>query len=105
LSDRYREIDQADDIALTPEELFLTAEELRELFRCDSASSCARSARALRNRSEPRARRRSAQVQLGRARGTRQPCFFSGSRERVEVEWQSQSTLRYHGRIRDLAAK
>src|SRR6185436_5707456 len=29
LSDRYREIDQADDIALTPEELFLTPEELR----------------------------------------------------------------------------
>ena len=29
LSERYREIDEADDIALTPEELFLTAEELR----------------------------------------------------------------------------
>ena len=32
LSERYREIDQADDIALAPEELFLTAEELRELI-------------------------------------------------------------------------
>ena len=41
LSERYSEIDQADDIALTPDELFLTAEELRSLSRCDSASSCA----------------------------------------------------------------
>ncbi|HEX7772865.1 MAG TPA: hypothetical protein VF435_10630, partial [Pyrinomonadaceae bacterium] len=32
VSERYREIDQADDIALTPEELFLTAEELREFI-------------------------------------------------------------------------
>ena len=32
LSERYREIDQADDIALTPEELFLTGEQLREFI-------------------------------------------------------------------------
>src|SRR6185503_13503970 len=32
LSARYREIDEADDIALTPEELFLTADELRQLI-------------------------------------------------------------------------
>src|SRR6185312_6188289 len=30
VSERFREIDQADDLALAPEELFLTAEELRE---------------------------------------------------------------------------
>ena len=32
LSERYSEIDQADDIALTPDELFLTAEELRQFI-------------------------------------------------------------------------
>src|SRR5215213_6065621 len=71
LSDRYREIDEADDIALTPEELFLTADELRELM-------------ATRQRVELRTLGRAASeidmnlaleaeapaVQLGRARGT-----------------------------------
>ena len=46
------------------------------------------------------------QVQLGRARGTRQPVFlFPAVESAVEVEWQSQSTLRYHGRIADLTAE
>src|SRR5215204_869815 len=107
LSDRYREIDEADDIALTPEELFLTADELRELM-------------ATRQRVELRTLGRAASeidldlaleaeapaVQLGRARGTRQPVFlFPAVESAVEVEWTSQSTLRYHGRIEDLAAE
>ena len=41
LSERYREIDEADDIALAPEELFLTAEELRQLIPDASELSCA----------------------------------------------------------------
>ena len=46
------------------------------------------------------------QVQLGRARGTRQPVFlFPAVEAGLEVEWQSQSTLRYHGRIADLTAE
>src|SRR6185503_715282 len=46
------------------------------------------------------------QVQLGRARGTRQPVFlFPVVEAGPEVEWQSQSTLRYHGRIADLAGE
>jgi transcription-repair coupling factor (superfamily II helicase) len=107
LSDRYREIDEADDIALTPEELFLTAEELRELI-------------PLRQRIELRTLGRAASetdlnlaleaeapaVRLGRSRGTRQPVFlFPVVESALEVEWQSQSTLRYHGRIADLAAE
>ena len=43
LSDRYRQIDEADDIALAPEELFLTAEELRQLIPARQRLSCARS--------------------------------------------------------------
>ena len=107
VSERYREIDQADDIALTPEELFLTAEELRQFI-------------SLRQRIELRTLGRVAaeidlnlaldaeapKVQLGRTRGTRQPVFlFPAVGSAVEVEWQAQSTLRYHGRISDLAAE
>jgi transcription-repair coupling factor (superfamily II helicase) len=107
LSDRYREIDQADDIALTPEELFLTGEELRQLI-------------SARRRIELRTLGRTAaetdlnlaleaeapQVHLGRARGVRQPFFlFPAVEPGPEVDWQSQSTLRYHGRIADLTAE
>jgi len=107
LSERYREIDQADDIALMPEELFLTAEELRQFI-------------SPRQRIELRTLGRVAaetdlnlsleaeapKVQLGRARGTRQPVFlFPAVESAVEVDWKSQSTLRYHGRISDLASE
>ena len=47
LSERYREIDQADDIALTPDELFSLPKSCDSLSRCDSASSCAHSAASL----------------------------------------------------------
>jgi transcription-repair coupling factor (superfamily II helicase) len=106
LNERYAEIDQADDIALTPEELFLNVEQLRELIQP-------------RQRLELRALGRVAAetdlnlqldveaptVQLGRQRGPRVPAFlFPVAEPAVEVEWQAQSALRYHGRIADLAA-
>lgn len=106
LAERYREIDQADDIALTPEELFLTLEELRLLIQ-------------MRRRVELRALGRAAaetdlnltleaeapKVQLGRSRSVRQPAFlFPVAETAVEVEWQARSTLRFHGRIADLAS-
>ncbi|HET9525927.1 MAG TPA: transcription-repair coupling factor [Pyrinomonadaceae bacterium] len=106
LNDRYREIDQADDIALTPEELFLNVEQLRELIQT-------------RQRVELRALGRVAAetdlnlqldaeapaVQLGRPRGPRVPAFlFPIAETAVEVDWQAQSAMRYHGRIADLAA-
>ncbi len=106
ITDRYREIDQADDIALTPDELFFNVEQLRELI-------------GVRQRLELRALGRVAAetdlelqldaqepaVQLGRTRGPRVPVFlFPVSETRMEVEWQAQSTMRYHGRIADLAA-
>ena len=107
LSDRYREIDQADDIALAPEELFLTAEELgklipqrqrielRTLGRVDAEIDLDLALEA-----------EAPKVQLGRARGTRQPVFlFPAVENAVEVDWTSQSTLRYHGRIADLVGE
>src|SRR5215212_7548429 len=107
LSDRYREIDEADDIALTPEELFLTAEELRELIPARQRVELRTLGRVAAETDLNLALEAEAPtVQLGRARGRRRPVFlFPVVESAIEVEWQSQSTLRYHGRIADLAAE
>src|SRR5215207_3312739 len=107
LADRYREIDEADDIALAPEELFLTAGELRELIPRRQRVELRTLGRAAAETDLDLALEAEApKVQLGRARGTRQPVFlFPAVETAAEVEWQSQSTLRYHGRIADLAAE
>ena len=107
LSERYREIDEADDVALTPEELFLTAEELRQLIPTRQRVELRTLGRAASETDMDLALEAEAPtVQLGRARGTRQPVFlFPAVESAVEVEWKSQSTLRYHGRIADLAAE
>lgn len=107
LAERYREIDQADDIALTPEELFLTAEELHELISTRQRVELRTLGRAAAETDLSLALEAEApQVQFGRARETRRPVFlFPALETQVEVEWQSQSTLRYHGRIADLAAE
>jgi transcription-repair coupling factor (superfamily II helicase) len=107
LSERYREIDEADDIALTPEELFLTAEELRQLIPERQRVELRTLGRAASETDMDLALEAEAPaVQLGRARGTRQPVFlFPAVESALEVEWLSQSTLRYHGRIADLAAE
>src|SRR5262245_34472339 len=107
LSDRYREIDQADDLAFAPEELFLTAEELRQQIPMRQRIELRTLGRAAAELDLDLALEAEApQVQLGRARGTRQPVFlFPAVESALEVEWQSQSTLRYHGRVADLAAE
>ncbi|HSE18250.1 MAG TPA: transcription-repair coupling factor [Pyrinomonadaceae bacterium] len=107
LAERYREIDEADDIALAPEELFLTAEELRQLVPARQRVELRTLGRAASETDMDLALEAEAPaVQLGRARGTRQPVFlFPAVESALEVEWQSQSTLRYHGRIADLASE
>ena len=107
LSDRFREIDEADDIALAPEELFLTAQELRELVPMRQRIELRTLGRVVSETDMDLALEAEVPaVQLGRARGKRQPVFlFPVVESAVEVEWQSQSTLRYHGRIADLAAE
>ncbi len=105
LSDRYAETDDADDLAVRPDELYLSVEELRE--RLDQ-----------RQRVELRVLGRSAaeldqavaldaeapKVQLGRARSTRAPMFlFPVVGAAPEVEWKTQSARKYHGRIANLA--
>jgi transcription-repair coupling factor (superfamily II helicase) len=105
LADRYAETDAADDIAVTPEELYLAPEQLRE--KLDS-----------RQRIELRVLGRAAaefdqaialdaetpKVQLGRARALRTPLFlFPVVGQVPEVEWKTQSARKYHGRLADLA--
>src|SRR5262245_32672070 len=104
LDRRYNEIDQADDIALPPHELYLSVEELRNLI-------------ASRQRVEVRTLGRAAaeldheisldaeapKVQIGRGRNTRRPLFlFPIADNAAEFEWSAQSAMRYHGRIVDL---
>jgi transcription-repair coupling factor (superfamily II helicase) len=106
LAERYAETDAVDDIAVKPEELYLSAEELRA--KLDD-----------RQRIELRVLGRAAaeldqsvaldaevpKVQLGRARSVRAPLFlFPVAGPAPEVEWKTQSARKYHGRLADLAA-
>jgi transcription-repair coupling factor (superfamily II helicase) len=110
LATRYAETESADELGLRPEELYLTAEELRA--RLDSIE-----------RLELRALGRAAaivdqqialdaeqpELQLGRTRSSaavaRAPLFlFPAVEPAAEVEWVSQSARRYHGRLPELAS-
>ncbi|MFN2493303.1 MAG: transcription-repair coupling factor, partial [Pyrinomonadaceae bacterium] len=106
LADRYAETESADDIALKPEELYLGPEELRS--RIDE-----------RQRVELRVLGRAAakldqgialdseapMIQLGRSRSVRHPLFlFPPVEPAAEVEWKTQSALKYHGRLSNLAS-
>jgi transcription-repair coupling factor (superfamily II helicase) len=105
LADRFAETDLADDIALKPEELYLSAEELQtkldelqrvELRMLGRAAAELDQAMAL-DAEAPR-------VQLGRARNARAPLFlFPATEQAPEVEWKTQSALKYHGRLSNLA--
>ena len=106
LVDRYREIDQADDIALRPEELFLTDEELRQLVETRQRIELRTLGRAAAETDlSLKLDAEAPKVQLGRDRDARRPTFvFPVVETAFEVEWQAQSAMRYHGRISDLAS-
>ena len=91
LSERFREIDQADDIALAPEELFLTAEELREFIRQRQRIELRTLGRAAAETDLNLSLEAEApKVQLGRARGTRQPRLSVSRRSRAR--WKSNGS-------------
>jgi transcription-repair coupling factor (superfamily II helicase) len=104
LAARYAETEEADEIGLRPEELYLTAEELRarvdekprvELRALGRAAAIVDESFAL--EAEP------PQAVIGRARGTSVPLFlFPAVQQAPEVEWTSQAARRYHGRVADL---
>jgi transcription-repair coupling factor (superfamily II helicase) len=104
LAERYAEIDQADDIALPPDEIYLPVEELRTLIQGQQRVELRTLGRAAAELDQDLALDAEApKVQIGRARGPRQPLFlFPISEPAFEIEWQAQSTMRYHGRVADL---
>ncbi|MGI9067910.1 MAG: transcription-repair coupling factor [Pyrinomonadaceae bacterium] len=105
LDDRYAETDAVDDIALRPDELYLPPDDLRakiderqrvELRVLGRAAAELDQAIAL-DAEAPK-------VQLGRARSVRRPLFlFPVAEQAPEVEWKTQSALKYHGRLANLA--
>ena len=107
LADRFAEADAADDIALAPEELYLTVETLREKLDATRRLELRTLGRAAAQTDQAIALEAEApQVQLGRAKSQRRPLFlFPTVANAPETEWKSQSAMRYHGRLADLAAE
>jgi len=105
LSLRYSEIDQADDLALAPEELYMSVEELRQQIQNRQRVELRTLGRTTMEVDQNLALEAEApKVQLGRTRGPRLPTFlFPIVEAATEVDWVAQSALRYHGRVMDLA--
>jgi len=106
LVDRFREIDQADDIALRPEELFLSGEELRILVEQRQRIELRTLGRAAAEADlNIKLDAEAPKVQIGRERAAPRPVFvFPIVNTAIETEWPAQSAMRYHGRITDLVA-
>ncbi|HEX7297107.1 MAG TPA: transcription-repair coupling factor, partial [Pyrinomonadaceae bacterium] len=106
LSRRFNEIDQADDIALSPNELYLSVEELRTLIAAHQRMELRTLGRAAAEIDQEISLDAEApSVQIGRGRATRRPMFlFPIAEDAAEFEWAAQSAMRYHGRIVDLVA-
>ena len=106
LADRYAETDAVDDIAVTPEELYLSPEELLAKLDQKQRVELRVLGRAAAELDQAVALDAEApNVQLGRKRTTRAPLFlFPVVGQVPEIEWQSQSTRKYHGRLASLAA-
>jgi transcription-repair coupling factor (superfamily II helicase) len=105
LEERYAEIDAADDIALTPHELYQTPEQLRAAIEHYQRIEIRTLGRAAAEIDQGLALDAEApQVQIGRSRGVRYPMFlFPVVGPATEIEWRAQSVMRYHGRLAELA--
>ena len=106
LSARHAEMEQADEVALRPEELYLTAEELRagvaSVARVE-LRTLGRAAAATDERFTGETE--AAKVSIGRVRATAAPLFLFPAVERApEIEWNARAARRYHGRIAELAS-
>jgi transcription-repair coupling factor (superfamily II helicase) len=106
LTDRYAETDEVDDIALKPEELYLSVEELRTKLDSRQRIELRVLGRAAAEFDQTVALDAEApKVQLGRARAVRKPLFlFPVAGAGTEVQWKTQTTRKYHGRLASLAA-
>ncbi|HEY6119895.1 MAG TPA: transcription-repair coupling factor [Pyrinomonadaceae bacterium] len=107
LDERYAEIEAADEIAPAPSELYLTTEELRAKIDQQVRLELRTLGRAAAEIDQEIAQdAESPQVQIGRGRGRRRSTFlFPIATPASEVDWPTQSVLRYHGRLSDLAER
>src|SRR4051812_8958535 len=103
---RHAENDAAGEIGLKPEELYLTAEELRERVSASARvefRALGRAAALTDERFAGEAEQPAAQI--GRRREAPQPLFlFPAVEQAPEIEWRALPAKRYHGRIPELAA-
>jgi len=127
LEERYAENDAADDLGLRPDELYLSAEELRsEIDRMQRIEVRALGRTATKIDQEIALDAETPKISVGKERAKRRPLFlFPATHEprleaglvppgrtsaaskqdegSAEIAWQAQSVMRYHGRLPDLA--
>ncbi|MDT4895729.1 MAG: hypothetical protein QOH25_806 [Acidobacteriota bacterium] len=103
---RYAETESADELGLRPDELYLTAEELREQLDKNRRLELRTLGRAAALTDERLALdAEQPEIQIGRTRGSGAPLFlFPAVEVAEEVEWRAQSVRRYHGRLPELAS-
>jgi transcription-repair coupling factor (superfamily II helicase) len=112
LEERYAETDAADDLGLSPRELYLNAEELRaRIDLMPRVEMRALGRTAARIDQEIALDAEQPKISVGKERAKKKPLFLfphEGSASwqlapDAEVEWKAQSVMRYHGRLPDLA--
>jgi transcription-repair coupling factor (superfamily II helicase) len=133
LDQRYAETDAADDLGLRPEELYLTAEELRSRIDSKQRVELRALGRTVAATDQELAlEAEGPKISAGKERGRKRPLFLfpheagrmpalpadrlesglvptgrtsaaSKRREGDEIDWKAQSVMRYHGRLPDLA--
>ncbi len=111
VAERFADTDAIDDLGLSPQELYLTVEELRAgidaMLRIDLRTLGRTAARV---DQELALEAEEPKITVGKERAPRKPLFLfppegAGSTTALpsEVEWKAQSVVRYHGRLPDLA--
>jgi len=110
LEDRYAENDAADDLGLRPQELYLTAEELRhEIDSAPRVEMRALGRTVTRVDQELALEADAPKISVGKERTERKPLFLFPHEDAgtpahdSDVDWKAQSVMRYHGRLPDLA--
>src|SRR2546421_2965478 len=126
---RFAETDAADDLGLRPDELYLTADELRsQIDQRQRVEMRALGRTTTKFDQEIALDAEQPKISVGKERAKKQPLFLfpnvsvpgaiaTGSSSSVgshdpvatargsdpEIEWKAQSVMRYHGRLPDLA--
>ena len=105
LAERFAENDSVDDIAVKPEELYLSVDELRKNVDLKQRVELRVLGRAAAELDQAVSLEAEApKVQLGRARAARTPLFLFPVAGKVpEFEWKTLSARKYHGRLASLA--